>query len=49
MEVFLNSTKAPVLQVIPNSANFTVTGTLDVSVVQANKTKAEAFKLGLVS
>ena len=46
--MYLNATKPPVFQVIPNSANFTITGKVDVNVIQANKTKANAFVLGLV-
>ena len=49
MEILLNATRPPVLQVIPSSANFTITGTLNVNVIQPNKTKVNAFILGLVS
>ena len=48
MELFLNATKPPVLQVVPNSANFTITGTLTVNVIDSNKKKVNAFVIGLV-
>lgn len=47
MELVLNATEPPVLQV-SKGANFTVNGTVDVNVVQKNKTLTKAFTLGLV-
>ena len=50
MEVLLNATKPPILQIVPSSANFTITGTLNVNVIQPpNNTIVNAFVLGLVS
>ena len=47
MELFLNATDPPVLQV-SKGANFTLKGIVDVNVVQKNKTLTKAFTLGLV-
>ena len=47
MQLFLNATKPPVLKV-SKGANFTILGTVDVNVVQKNKTLTKAFTLGLV-
>lgn len=49
MELTLNATKPPVLLVVPNSANFTITGAVDVRVIQPpNDTIVTAFVLGVV-
>ena len=47
MQLFLNATKPPVL-LVSKGANFTLVGTVDVNVVQKNKTLTKAFTLGLV-
>ena len=48
MEFFLDSTTPPMLQVVPNSANITIIGAVDVNVIEANKTVATAFVLSVV-
>lgn len=48
MQLDLKSTKPPVLDIVPGSANFTLTGTMDANVVQPDNTIVNAFVLGLV-
>ena len=48
MEFYLDATRPPLLQVVPNSANITIVGAVDVNVIQANKTVATAFVLNVV-
>ena len=48
MEIYINATKPPVLQITPSTANFTLYGNVSVNVIQGNKTKTNAFVLGLV-
>jgi lipopolysaccharide-binding protein len=48
MKLDLISTKPPTLSIQPNSANFTVTGSVVGDVILANNTVVNAFVLGLV-
>lgn len=49
MQLNLNATRPPVLQVTPSFANLTVTGTVGIDVVLPNKTVVNTLVLGLVS
>ena len=46
--MYVNATKPPVLRVTPKGANVTIIGNVDVNVIQKNKTRTNAFILGLV-
>ena len=48
MEIYINATKPPVLQITPDAASFTLYGNVSVNVIQANKAKVNAFVPGLV-
>ena len=48
MQLDLKSSKPPNLNIVPGSANFTLTGTIDVNVVESNNSIVNAFLLGLV-
>lgn len=48
MKLVVTATKPPVLCIVPDSANFNINGTLEVFVIQPNKTEVLAFVLGVV-
>ena len=49
MELYLNATKPPTLDIVPGSANFTIPGEVVVSVFMPDGTLQVAFVLGMVS
>eukprot|EP00731_Ephydatia_muelleri_P031068 Em0022g582a len=48
MELYLNATKPPTLDIVPGSANFTIPGEVVVSVFMPDGTLQVAFVLGMV-
>ena len=48
MELFLNATKPPTLDIVPGSANFTIPGEVVVSVIMSDGSLQVAFVLGMV-
>ena len=48
MEIYVNSTKAPWVTATRNNVNMTVTGTLDINVIQPNGTRVNGLILGVV-
>ena len=49
MELFLNATKPPTLDIVPGSAKFTIPGEVVVSVIMSDGSLQVAFVLGMVS
>lgn len=49
MQLDLVSTKPPNLQITPEMANLTITGTMGADVIKPDKTIVNAFVLGVVS
>ena len=49
MELYLNATKPPTLDIVPGSANFTIPGEVVVSVIMSDGSLQVAFVLGMVS
>ena len=48
MELFLNATKPPTLGIVPGSANFTLFGEVEVSVIMPDGSLQMPVVLGLV-